>query len=688
MSDSLAPPIIVPPHIHYLVLDAELRIQGISAGVEQFVEDLECLQTGIDIREGFPELFGCEDVLTEILAGEPLPFNIKGIIRTSPRQDLFYVDLYFRQYYPTPGGAPGLLLFIENVTDKMTLEQTLVQSTNETSLLLNALTASKDYINRIVTSIADALIVTTTSQIIKTVNQATEKLFGYSRTELIDQSLSLLIQDAEPVFAELAAILEDSGSGEVARNLEVTCRTQSGSKLTVAFSCSLIQTETEDSDRRLALSQDLVYIGRDITERKRTQQRLAVQYAIANILSASATLEEATHNILAAIGERLQWYIGELWIPSGEDGLRLVGADFVPTSRTYWQALPSRPAAAPQLWRVDLWFTPDAKADEFIDVSNRVVLATGEGLAGRIWQSGFPDWIVDVVRDKDFGPDSFAAKAGLHSALAFPIRSGTEMLGVMTFFGSEQLPPDENLLQMMAATGNQLGQFIKRKQAESALREQQQRTEKLLLNILPQPIAERLKQEVTTIADSFDEATVLFADLVGFTEMAAHYPPIELVEKLNLIFSIFDLLTEQYGLEKIKTIGDAYMVVGGLPKPRPDHADAIANMALDMLEAIAQVNRETQQNFVIRIGINTGSVVAGVIGTKKFIYDLWGDTVNIASRMESHGLPNSIQVTASTYERLQDHYQFQPRGPLEIKGKGKMITYLLLGRANSAAIQG
>ncbi len=678
MTDRLAPQIVVPPHINYLVLDADLCVEAQSAGATQFVEAPELLQPGTDIREGFPELFGCEDVLAAILGGDPLPFDIKGITRNSPPQETLYFDLYFRQYCPPANQAPRLLVFIEDVTEKMSLEQTLVQSTNETSLLLNALTASKDYINRIVTSIADALIVTSTGQTIKTVNHTTEKLFGYSKAELINQSLSLLIPDAEPIFNEIADSLECSG--EVARNLEVTCRTQSGSKLTVAFSCSLIQTETEDSDRGLALTQDLVYIGRDITERKRTQQRLAAQYAIANILSASASLEEATHNILAAIGERLQWHIGELWIPAGEAGLRLVGAEHLPTRSAYWSDYSPLPDTTPQLCRVDLWYAPTAGAAKFIDVTNRIVLTAGEGLAGRVWQQAFPHWIVDIVHDPAFGPRSFAAQAGLHSALAFPIRSGNEMLGVMTFFGREQLPPDENLLQMMAATGNQLGQFIKRKQAESALREQQQRTEKLLLNILPQPIAERLKQDVTTIADSFDEVTVLFADLVGFTEMSAHFPPIKLVEKLNLIFSIFDLLTEEYGLEKIKTIGDAYMVVGGLPKPRSDHAEAIANMALDMQEAIAQVNIEMQQNFAIRIGIDTGSVVAGVIGTKKFIYDLWGDTVNIASRMESQGLPGSIQVTAATYERLKDRYQFEPRGPLDVKGKGKMMTYLLHGR--------
>jgi len=224
--------------------------------------------------------------------------------------------------------------------------------------------------------------------------------------------------------------------------------------------------------------------------------------------------------------------------------------------------------------------------------------------------------------------------------------------------------------------------ITKRKIAEEALRYQQEQTERLLLNILPQPIAERLRREQTTIADSFTEATVLFADIVGFTELSANIPPVELVEMLNEIFSTFDYLTEDHGLEKIKTIGDAYMVVGGLPIPREDHAAAIAEMALDMRIELSRFNRETGLNVQLRVGINTGPVIAGVIGIKKFIYDLWGDTVNTASRMESHGVVGEIQVTTATYELLKGKYLFQERGNIQIKGKGEMTTYLLRGKAD------
>ncbi|MEK0180230.1 MAG: PAS domain S-box protein [Oscillatoriales cyanobacterium] len=214
----------------------------------------------------------------------------------------------------------------------------------------------------------------------------------------------------------------------------------------------------------------------------------------------------------------------------------------------------------------------------------------------------------------------------------------------------------------------------------SALRVQQEQSERLLLNILPQQIADRLKQGDSTIADTFADVTVLFADIVGFTQLSATVSPTELVALLNEIFSTFDHLAERHGLEKIKTIGDAYMVVGGLPIPCLDHAEKIAQMAIDMQQAITEFSKLHNQIFSIRIGINTGPVVAGVIGIKKFIYDLWGDTVNTASRMESHGLPGCIQVTSTTYHKLQAKYIFESRPAIEVKGKGLMNTYLLKGR--------
>ncbi|MGB5967922.1 MAG: adenylate/guanylate cyclase domain-containing protein [Spirulinaceae cyanobacterium] len=219
-----------------------------------------------------------------------------------------------------------------------------------------------------------------------------------------------------------------------------------------------------------------------------------------------------------------------------------------------------------------------------------------------------------------------------------------------------------------------------RKRSELALRVAQQKSESLLLNILPQAIVKQLENYEGSIAEQFDEATILFADIVNFTDIGASVSPLELVDLLNDIFSTFDELVDYHGLEKIKTIGDAYMVAGGLPIPRARHLEAIADLALDMQQAIDRFHNSQGETFQIRIGIHTGSVVAGVIGIKKFTYDLWGDTVNVASRMESQGEAGSIQVTTAIYEKLRHKYVFAKRGTLLVKGKGEMCTYWLIDR--------
>jgi adenylate cyclase len=237
---------------------------------------------------------------------------------------------------------------------------------------------------------------------------------------------------------------------------------------------------------------------------------------------------------------------------------------------------------------------------------------------------------------------------------------------------------------VMSAFNQMYSRIIKeiseRKSAEAMIQQEKDTSENLLLNILPSAIADRLKLGEKIIADGFNEATVLFADIVSFTELSAKVPPVKLVCLLNEIFSAFDGLAEKYGLEKIKTIGDAYMVVGGLPSFRPDHAEAIADMALDMQLVIGKFASDLGEPFKIRVGINTGPVVAGVIGIKKFIYDLWGDAVNVASRMESHGSPDHIQVSDSTYAILKNKYNFTDRGKIMIKGKGEMQTYFLINK--------
>jgi class 3 adenylate cyclase len=217
---------------------------------------------------------------------------------------------------------------------------------------------------------------------------------------------------------------------------------------------------------------------------------------------------------------------------------------------------------------------------------------------------------------------------------------------------------------------------------QRTINEERARSERLLRNMLPEPIAERLKRDPGAIADHFDDVTVLFADIVGFTPMSERLSPSRLILLLNSVFSAFDELARRHGLEKIKTIGDAYMVVGGAPAPRADHAAAIAVMALEMRDAAAQFG---EGGLALRIGLHSGPAVAGVIGTAKYSYDLWGDTVNTASRMESHGVPGEIHVSEACRAALAGQFVLEQRGVVEIKGKGPMQTWWLKGRASAGA---
>jgi class 3 adenylate cyclase len=276
------------------------------------------------------------------------------------------------------------------------------------------------------------------------------------------------------------------------------------------------------------------------------------------------------------------------------------------------------------------------------------------------WAAGHRRWSLLVAAWYVIGPLAYAL-----SQLSQETRTPLTLLG------------DAVSNAAMFAAVLVLGEAVR---SRRALALEQERSERLLLNVLPAPIAARLKAGDGVIADAFPEVTVLFADLVDFTRRSRRIGPAQVVQALNELFSAFDRLAQQQGLEKIKTIGDAYMVAGGLPQPRPDHAEAIAEMALGIREEVAHRTDPSGQPLQVRIGIDTGPVEAGVIGTAKFSYDLWGDTVNTASRMEPHGVAGCIQVTARTYQRLRDGYQFQRRGPISVRGMGEMVTYFLVGR--------
>jgi class 3 adenylate cyclase len=223
--------------------------------------------------------------------------------------------------------------------------------------------------------------------------------------------------------------------------------------------------------------------------------------------------------------------------------------------------------------------------------------------------------------------------------------------------------------------------FAQLEQSLAELGREREKSERLLHNILPATIAERLKNGEATIAETFSDVTVMFADLSGFTEFSEHVDPQQVVGLLDEIFSTFDHLAHAHGVEKIKTIGDAYMAVSGLPVPRPDHAEAMAVMAIGMQEAFRSVMRNRGLALELRIGMHSGPVAAGVIGRQKFTYDLWGDTVNLASRMESHGEPSRIHVSPTTRALLGDAFRFADRGEVNVKGRGTLHTFFLLGRA-------
>jgi len=272
---------------------------------------------------------------------------------------------------------------------------------------------------------------------------------------------------------------------------------------------------------------------------------------------------------------------------------------------------------------------------------------------------------------------AFAALVGVSAGIDPALASGAPHIPnavVVVFFGL-------NVLGVSTTAYVLLQYFVRAR--ERAMAE----SERLLLNVLPEPVAARLKREQAIIADAHPAVTVLFADIVGFTPLSERLSPEDVVVLLDQVFARWDALAARYGVEKIKTIGDAYMVAGGIPVPRDDHAEAIAEMALAMLPAADRCAAEMGVPLTVRIGIATGPVVAGVIGRAKFIYDLWGDTVNTASRMESHAAPGTIQVSEDLYQRLRDHYDLRPRGTIDVKGKGPMTTYVLVGRTRRGDVE-
>lgn len=767
--------VVSPRQMEYLTVDSDFNIIEKSFDVERFADCPDEVTLGNDVRLGFPELFGLEDILNDILEGRQISFDLDGVARYLDNKPPLYIDIHITKKQPVDAQSNQLIVFIKDVTSKSLLEQSLVQNSNETHLQLNSIETYKDYLDKILTSMPSFLFVTNQKGVIKTINRATKELFGYSEEELIEQSISIIFPE-EVLLHKFPDYVNETTKSLT--NIEVVCQTKAGAKIVVAFSSAVVQTDIEDLE-------NFIYIGRDITENQRLQQHQSAQYAATNILSESTTTQQAFPKVLQAICESLQLDVGEIWRPAQDL------ETLAPKSSN------SQPII---LKCVETWAQPYVTS-----LAKNVSQKLSSSLPSYIWSSRSPQGINNINNNTKIWQSELALINGMNSAFGFPLQDDQEIFGVMIFWVQAVRNCDQDLLQVLTGIGSQLVQFIKRKEAEAALLESEERyrdlfenatdliqcvtadgrfvyvnqawretlgyneaeiaelkifdvihpsyksqcikifqrvmggekieriqtqfitkskelislegninckfvegkptltrgifrditkrleteaelrhqrdqTEKLLLNILPSPIADRLKEQPGTIADNLAEVTVMFADIVGFTELSAQTSPTEMVELLNVIFSEFDHLAERHKLEKIKTIGDAYMVVGGLPNPQINHAQAIAEMALDMIDTIADFCEQTGKDLSIRIGINTGPVVAGVIGIKKFTYDLWGDTVNTASRMESHGVAGKIQLTESTYRRLQGQYNFENRGIISVKGKGEMNTYFLKSR--------
>ncbi|OUL24763.1 adenylate/guanylate cyclase [Nostoc sp. RF31YmG] len=756
-----------------LELDQNLHILATSEQVQRFAARPEEVILGKDVRLSFPEFIGLEDILVSILKGEQELFEITGVRRGSEQISEIYIDIYIISKQLDSTSCNKLIILIEEVTERLALEQKLTQRYHEASLLSSTLIVYKNYMEQVINSMADALLVTSNSGTIKKINFATEKLFGYRESELIGQSISLIIDDYTLLQKHLS-------SQQSSSNIEVVCRTKKTEKLLIAFSCSAIHNHIESLE-------DIVYIGRDITARQRREQRICAQYAISRILSESQSVKQAMPKILQAICQTLGWDVGELWTPN----------QYITKSAQY-------ESSNVVLRCVEIWSSRLVSVREFKAITWQTTYNSGVGLPGRIWARRSPLWIKDIADDDDLQRSQPAAAAELHAAFGFPILDDSEILGVMVFFSKEVQQKDIDLLQMMVSIGSQISHFVKCKHteaalveseeryrdllenandliqsvnvygrflyvnkawqktlgysadeiarmnlfdiihpdfqqrsrqkfynvmsgekleqvqtafmtkngqsifvegninckfvegkpaairgifrnvtqrllAEEALRHQQEQTKRLLGNI-SSPVISQPPQQVGSIAKDFADVTVLFADIVGLSKIAAAISALQLVSLLNPIFSAFNRLSEKYGLKKIQSINEVYMVIGGLPVQRSDHAQAIAHMALDMQTAIALFNSEHHQNFNIRIGIHSGPLVVGIMDVEKFNYNRWGETVNLASCIESQGIPGQIQVSQNTYERLCNEFLLQRRGEIEVKGREKMTTYLLIGR--------
>ena len=569
---------------------------------------------------------------------------VTGEIQVHEYQLVIEGKTHYEESRIVPCGQDEALIIVRNITDRKQAEEALRISEEKFS---KAFSSSPDFIT--ISTLEEGRFIE--------VNESFLRSSGYSREEVIGRTtadLGIWTQPEERVM--IKQTLQNHGA---ILALEFEFLKKSGEILVGLLSAEVINLENELC---------VLAVTTDITQRKQAEEvlrqseakyrELAQQEellnrlakAIRNSLDLDTILETAVHEIRNLLEiDRCHF----MWFRSDPE-------------QPYWETVKeAKNSALPShLGRYPLGNVVSSP-EEFLEELFR--------MSARLSH--------DVRTLDDPLEQQFLLSLGYTAFLSLPIRVGTEGIGVLYCAHCSGIRPwIVREVELVQAVADQLAIAISQAELYEQARTAQEQSDRLLLNILPEAIADRLKQDEHTIADSFEEVTVLFADIVSFTQLSSHISPHELVKQLNEIFSTFDRLAQRLGLEKIKTIGDAYMVVGGLPTARADHAEAIAQMALDMQQEIARFKRDDGEPFHIRIGISSGPVVAGVIGLNKFIYDLWGDTVNTASRMESQGIPGCIQVTSATYERLRHKFRLEKRGIIEVKGKGEMITYFLKGR--------
>ncbi|WP_138504081.1 PAS domain S-box protein [Nostoc sp. PA-18-2419] len=442
-----------PHKFERLELDNNFCIIDISKQVQRFAHCPEQMIQGKDIRLSFPEFIGLEDILTAILYGKQELFELEGIKRCSEQKSNIYIDIYIigEQHERFEN---KLIILIEDVTDRIVLKQKLAQQANEANLLSNALVSCNFYMEQVITSMADAFLVTNKSgQIIK-VNYAAQQLFGFTEEEFINQPISLIIDDK----VVIKAIYQHFADQQSFQNLEVICRTKTREKRLIAFSCSVISKNTQGLE-------DIIYIGRDMTARQRREQRTSTQYSITRILSESQSIKQVIPQILQSICQNLGWDLGELW-----------------TANQYIGNSIKRYSVNTVLRCVEIWSSRVVSVREFKAVTWQTTYTPGVGLPGEIWIGRSPLWIQDITRQGDTRRSQSAAEVGLYAAFGFPILDDNEILGVMVFFSREIQPKDTELLEMVGSIGSQIAQFIKRKQAEAALVESEQRYRDLFEN--------------------------------------------------------------------------------------------------------------------------------------------------------------------------------------------------------------